>query len=275
MLRDHWPALPHLSGGDPITWKGWWCLHIELPDNDQDLDCFVWIKSIIEAYLPNIEGRTFFCSHKHIYIICKETAHDNLIHISTLISDFLVHEHHTAPRCVTYDLFKEGTVFSDIFFKTMKLGTHERDMPDHILNRMQELSLFRMLEQQEYNESQTNLNTVKVLLVEDDPVTRWMVRNALKYECNLATVSEAHKAFDMYASFQPDIVFLDINLPDTNGYDVLQWIMHNDPGASVVMFSSNDNLDNIASAMDQGARGFIAKPFLKDQLLHYIHNQTR
>lgn len=135
--------------------------------------------------------------------------------------------------------------------------------------------MFRIMEHEDNVQCRIGLDQAKVLLVEDDPVTRWMVRNALKHECDLATVSEGHKAFEMYASYQPDIVFLDINLPDANGYDVLEWIIHNDPGAAVVMFSSNDNLDNIASSMDQGARGFIAKPFLKEQLLHYIHNHAR
>jgi DNA-binding response OmpR family regulator len=36
------------------------------------------------------------------------------------------------------------------------------------------------------------------------------------------------------------------------------------------MFSSNDHLDNIANSLEDGATGFIPKPFLKEQLLHYI-----
>ncbi|HOO82434.1 MAG TPA: response regulator [Alphaproteobacteria bacterium] len=75
---------------------------------------------------------------------------------------------------------------------------------------------------------------VRVLLVEDDPVTRWMVRSALKKECEFVTAQSANNAFGLYASYQPDVVFLDIDLPDGNGHDVLKWIMRNDPGACVV-----------------------------------------
>ena len=109
-----------------------------------------------------------------------------------------------------------------------------------------------------------------VLLVEDDPVTRWLVRNALKENCDLATAPTANKAFSMYSSYQPDIVFLDVNLPDKNGYEVLNWVMRNDPGANVVMFSSQDSMDNITQALECGARGFIGKPFVKEQLLGYV-----
>ncbi len=262
-------------GRDPITWKNWQCLYIELPEIEQDLDCFVWIKSIIESYLPNIEGRTFFCHHKHVYIICKDVTAENLAHVGNLVCDFIEHEHNIPARFKLYDLIHEGACFSDCFFNSMQLSSIEADIPDHILNRMQELNICRMTQQSAFTDTDISAEKVKVLLVEDDPVTRWMVRSALKHECDLTTAAEAHKAFEIYASYEPDIVFLDINLPDASGYDVLQWIIHNDPGAAVVMFSSNDNLDNIASSMDQGARGFIAKPFLKEQLLHYIHNHAR
>ena len=102
-----------------------------------------------------------------------------------------------------------------------------------------------------------------------------MVRKALKDECELVTAPEGNKVFSLYASYQPDIVFLDINLPDLNGYDVLDWIMNNDPGACVVMFSSNNDMDNIVSCMGYGAKGFVSKPFSKDKLLHYIHHHRQ
>lgn len=117
-----------------------------------------------------------------------------------------------------------------------------------------------------------NGDQIKVLLVEDDPVTRWMVRTGLKEECVFATANHVQQAMDLYVSFQPDIVFLDIQLPDGDGYDVLDWIMWHDPGAYVVMFSSHNDLDNIMKSFENGANGFVAKPFIKDTLLHYIQS---
>ena len=115
---------------------------------------------------------------------------------------------------------------------------------------------------------------IKVLLVEDDPVTRWMVRTGLKEECVFATANHVQQAMDLYVSYAPHIVFLDIQLPDGSGYEVLDWIMWHDPEAYVVMFSSHNDLDNIMKAFESGANGFIAKPFLKDTLLHYIHSHS-
>jgi CheY-like chemotaxis protein len=127
------------------------------------------------------------------------------------------------------------------------------------------------LENEDIAETIYRRGFAKVLLVEDDPVTRWMVRHALKNECQLATAATANRAFALYPSWKPDIVFLDINLPDNNGLAVLEWIKRNDPGACVVMFSSINNMDSIAGALETGANGFVAKPFLKESLVHYIH----
>jgi two-component system chemotaxis response regulator CheY len=115
-------------------------------------------------------------------------------------------------------------------------------------------------------------HNTKVLLVEDDPVTRWLVRQALKNECHLATASTAYRALTLYMSWQPDLVFLDINLPDHNGLELLEWIIHRDPHASVVMFSSLNTADLIAKALKNGAQGFITKPFLKENLLDYVRD---
>lgn len=111
-----------------------------------------------------------------------------------------------------------------------------------------------------------------VLLVEDDPVTRWLVRSILKDECEFMTAATAEKACHAYCTYKPSLVFLDINLPDEDGFAVLNFIMEHDPEGFVIMFSSNDSMDNIMRAMDSGARGFIVKPFFKETLLHYVHS---
>lgn len=116
-----------------------------------------------------------------------------------------------------------------------------------------------------------HLNDPKVLLIEDDPVTRWMVRLALKGECTLATAQDAGKAIRIYQAYQPDLVLLDIGLPDRNGKDLLSRLMLIDPGAYIVMFSSLGSRENIAETVQKGAKGFIAKPFRKKEIMAHLH----
>lgn len=110
-----------------------------------------------------------------------------------------------------------------------------------------------------------------VLLVEDDPITCRLVSNILSKSCVFLTAQNAYEAVVNYLIYAPDIVFLDINLPDDSGFNVLQQLTACDSDAYIVMFSGNDGIDNIIDARSHGAVGFIAKPFQRDRLHHYIN----
>lgn len=118
----------------------------------------------------------------------------------------------------------------------------------------------------------------RVLLIEDDPATRWLVRSALKKDCILSTVTAEDnyllqfKAVNRYVAFSPDLVILDIDLSPADGKDVLKDIMLVDPDAYVVMFSSHNSEENIRDTIEKGAKGFIAKPFRKEELLDYLYD---
>lgn len=109
-----------------------------------------------------------------------------------------------------------------------------------------------------------------VLVVEDDTLTSRVVSNAFKDRYVLVNARDAKEAVAQYLTCAPDIVFLDIGLPDASGFDVLRQIMACDKDAYVVMFSSNNSAENIARALNEGAAGFVAKPFKKEYLRDYI-----
>lgn len=60
---------------------------------------------------------------------------------------------------------------------------------------------------------------------------------------------------------QYDIVFLDIELPDGDGKDILETIQQQAPGTNVVMVSAHSTVDNVKDAIERGAKGFVVKPF--------------
>lgn len=115
-----------------------------------------------------------------------------------------------------------------------------------------------------------NLQKTRVLLIEDDRTTRRMVSKAIGDYCNLIEAYSAGKGIARYKSFDPDIVFLDLQLPDDNGHNTLKWIMYNDPGAHVVLFSGNCTRHNITKAMNNGAKGYVSKPFNANLMMYYI-----
>lgn len=111
-----------------------------------------------------------------------------------------------------------------------------------------------------------------VLLSEDDPFSRRMVSGALGKAVNLLQSEDGTDTLLTYQLHAPDILFLDIELPDVSGQDLLKKIIAFDPEAYIVMLSGNGNRENILKAMENGAKGFVGKPFTREKLLHYINN---
>lgn len=110
-----------------------------------------------------------------------------------------------------------------------------------------------------------------VLLIEDDRSTRRLVAAALDGHCSYHEAPSAGKGISEYVNQIPDIVFLDLELPDGDGHSLLKWIMQNDPAAYVVLFSGNCDAENVRKAMRNGAKGYIPKPFDASLMMYYIH----
>lgn len=260
---------------DPKSWDGWQSLRISLKhiEGDAYKNCLSWAKSIIESYLAGTNGRAYFCEIKEIHILCKDLAPRVLKQARDQLCSMIEQETGEAPQANIFNLQEDALDYAHAYLEEMN-KIENKTVEGHMVDMLLSLNVIDLEKRRLEKAAEIIRNDQpKVLLVEDDPVSRWLVRSALKDECRFASASTANKAFSMYAAFQPDIVFLDINLPDNNGYHVLEWIMRNDPGACVVMLSSQDELDNVATALQDGAAGFISKPFLKDNLLHYV--QTR
>ena len=121
-------------------------------------------------------------------------------------------------------------------------------------------------------ERRANRKAPKILVVEDDIFSQTLIKKALAGRYDLSLSDDGRGAILGYLNTAPDIVFLDIELPDINGHDVLKKIKILDDEAHVVMFSGNGDRENILKALDLGAQGFVGKPFTKDKLIQYIEN---
>lgn len=112
--------------------------------------------------------------------------------------------------------------------------------------------------------------TLEVLAVEDDPFSQKLIKNVLGKHYSLTLTGDGRGAILNYLNKAPDILFLDIGLPDIDGHEVLKKIFEMDPDAYVVMFSGKGDRENVMRAIDRGAKGFIGKPFTQEKLFQYI-----
>ena len=104
-------------------------------------------------------------------------------------------------------------------------------------------------------------NKFKILLVEDEANIRTFVEAMLEnadYQVVLAENGEM--AMVMYNSYQPDLVILDLGLPDVDGMDVLDEIRRESATPIIVLSARNDEQDKVL-ALDHGANDYVTKPF--------------
>ncbi len=106
-----------------------------------------------------------------------------------------------------------------------------------------------------------------LLLVEDDPFTLQLVKIAMKDMFDIIAAETARQALSFYQRHLPDMVFLDIQLPDGNGINILKQIQSADKDCYAVMLSSHSQKEKILDCLNNGAKGFIAKPFTRQRLI--------
>jgi two-component system chemotaxis response regulator CheY len=110
-----------------------------------------------------------------------------------------------------------------------------------------------------------------IMVVEDDPLSQRLVKNVLQNEYKIITAATGQEAFDTFVRQAPDIIFLDIGLPDVSGLQILEKMLILDPAAYIIMLSGHTYQEAIMQAMKSGARGFVGKPFTRDRLIRYIN----
>ncbi len=116
---------------------------------------------------------------------------------------------------------------------------------------------------------------LRILLVEDDPLSRRMAKNKLADDYDVIEAESGMDALAKYVDFEPDIVFLDIGLPDISGHDVLKKMMALDSETYAVMLSAHSFREDILLSQQLGAKGFVCKPFTQIKLLEYTKKHPK
>jgi len=113
----------------------------------------------------------------------------------------------------------------------------------------------------------------KILIVDDEKLIRWSVRQKL-HEWNLDVVEaeDGREARQVFQRESPDLVILDVNLPDEKGTELLKQFRNAVPELPVVMVTAYGSIDDAVSAMRSGAYDFITKPINFLKLRNTIQN---
>lgn len=113
-----------------------------------------------------------------------------------------------------------------------------------------------------------------ILICDDSLLVRKKLKDCLlEYgDYEILEAADGETSISAFKMFKPDLVFLDIVMPDKNGIEALNEMKAVDSNAKVVMLSSSGTKTHLKSAMDAGASDFIQKPWEKSQIEHIIKN---
>lgn len=123
-----------------------------------------------------------------------------------------------------------------------------------------------------------DLSGVKVAIVDDAKTIRMMMSHTLKaMGCEVECAEDGYKALGMLRRFKPDIIFLDITMPELDGYQTCTLIRNADStkDTPVVMLSSSDGIFDIAKGQARGATAHVTKIPPENVLRQLIYNHTK
>lgn len=116
---------------------------------------------------------------------------------------------------------------------------------------------------------------IKLMLVDDHAVLRDGLKNILGLEDGIEVVGEAvsgNDALEKVKTFLPDVILMDINIPDKNGIEVTSIIKKNYPDIKVLILTMYDHDEYFMSAIREGADGYLLKDAPSQQVVDAIHS---
>jgi DNA-binding NarL/FixJ family response regulator len=115
--------------------------------------------------------------------------------------------------------------------------------------------------------------SVTILLADDHPFVRRGIRNLLDSETDLSVVGEAEdgvQVVQLAEKFRPDILVVDLMMPNLNGLEVLKQVRHRSPKTRMVVLSMQSAEPYVVEAFRSGAVGYVLKDSAPDELIYAI-----
>ena len=114
---------------------------------------------------------------------------------------------------------------------------------------------------------------IKILLVDDHQILRDGIRSLVKGYDDMEVIGEAadgREALDMVEKLSPDVVIMDISMPDLNGIDATRMIINEAPDVKVIALSMHHDKQFVSEIFKAGASGYLIKDSAFDELEHAI-----
>ena len=110
----------------------------------------------------------------------------------------------------------------------------------------------------------------RVLFIEDEADLRSAYQRAYGARYEMAFAGTGAEALPQLATFEPDVIVLDMRLPDTDGIDLLRLIRADHPDTLVVITTAYTSIEPLVDVLGMGHSGYLVKPYTLDDLAERI-----
>ncbi|MGL4881818.1 MAG: response regulator, partial [Waterburya sp.] len=119
--------------------------------------------------------------------------------------------------------------------------------------------------------------TVRILIVDSQGISSEFFRRQLRSESNMTIIGTAQSMLETFETIQklaPDIVIVDFDAPGINGYNLIRRINHNFPRIKTIVFTNNNQSNQINQALSVGAKGFLLKNSQIEEIRNTLYTLT-
>jgi len=117
------------------------------------------------------------------------------------------------------------------------------------------------------------MNEIKILIADDHAMIRDGLKNLIRQNHEYQVVGEAtggHETLELFSTLLPDLLIVDISMPDMNGMEVSRLILQDHQDAKIIVFSMYDDEDYISRCIELGVKGYVIKNESGMELEHAI-----
>lgn len=111
-----------------------------------------------------------------------------------------------------------------------------------------------------------------ILIIDDEKTIRWSLSEALRNQYEIVDAESAAQGLKLFKERSPDLILLDMKLPDGDGLEIMQTLKQEDPSLPVIMMTAYGEVETAVEAMKGGAYDFILKPYALEKLRVTIAN---
>ncbi len=259
------------------------CLHLKFSQlEDKKEDWFDRFVRILRGQFEDETMQIYHCHDDDVFVLTRTMTRKNVDEFLEHLSPIL-----TPDSAITIEERLAALFEAGVDWPTLRTLC-EKKIENIKIELLRKQALAKQKEEVSKVSREETLNTIsddlisslakrrlqrdapEIMVVEDDPFSQKLISNALSGKYSMSMTGDGQGAVMNYVHKAPDVLFLDIGLPDIDGHEVLEKLFKIDPEAYVVMFSGNGDKENIMKAVELGAKGFVGKPFTKERLIQYI-----